>query len=302
MSNIFITGTNQIQIALAKELVNTGFDVNVLTNGELSEKTVKAIGAKPVAGSLFNSQTWEGALKAADIVFHSGNFYDPDFGVSEELAVEAIIKHFRGTKKTLVYTSHTWVLGNTKAKADETTKAEPIALVAPLVTYEQKILDLEKTGVRAIVVRPGIVYGYEGDFVQLYARRAAAEKKATFTGSGDNTLNFVALNDLLNLYLQIAQQGAARGIFHAVGNTPVSSRDFAELIASEFGIETLAGLTARELELTYGAFAEALTLSQEVTYARSKEAFDWTPEATNLGAYIKEIKQHHRQLATAATK
>ncbi len=208
MANVFFTGVTEINSALIKRFIDKGYTATVLTQTEQAAKTAKSAGAQTVIGELNRPETYIDALKKSEIVFHAPNIYDLEGAPFESVAIETIIKALDGTKKTFVYTSNTWVLGDTNTVlADEKTPLAPIALVAPLAQFEDKVLHAAKRDIRSIVVRAASVYGYEGDFIQEYVATTIREKAAYFVGNGENYISVIALDDLLDLYVSSHREG-----------------------------------------------------------------------------------------------
>jgi nucleoside-diphosphate-sugar epimerase len=154
MANVFFTGITPVNAALIQALQNKGYKTVVLAQDEQALRTAQALGAQAVNGHISRPDTYIDSVKAADIVFHTPNIYDLEGSAADATAVEAITKQLTGSKKTFVYTSHTWVLGDAKnVLADEKTPVAPISLVAPLAHNEQAVLKSAGQDIRAIVVR-----------------------------------------------------------------------------------------------------------------------------------------------------
>ncbi|MFB8174084.1 NAD-dependent epimerase/dehydratase family protein, partial [Kitasatospora purpeofusca] len=91
--------------------------------------------------------------------------------------VEALAAPLRGTGRPFVYTSGVWVLGATGAAEEvgEETPTDPIDIVGHRPRIERRVLDEAAEGVRAVVVRPGIVYGRGGGIPATLVDRARTQ-------------------------------------------------------------------------------------------------------------------------------
>ena len=91
-------------------------------------------------------------------MIHAGTTND---GELDRAAVRAMLDAMAGTGRPFLYTSGVWVLGDTGGRlVDETAPVNPVKLVAWRPAMEQMVLAAR--GVRAIVIRPGVVYGHGG--------------------------------------------------------------------------------------------------------------------------------------------
>ena len=292
MANVFFTGVTEINSALIKRFIDKGYTATVLTQTEQAAKTAKSAGAQTVIGELNRPETYIDALKNSEIVFHAPNIYDLEGAPSESVAIETIIKALDGTKKTFVYTSNTWVLGDTNTVlADEKTPLAPIALVAPLAQFEDKVLHAAKRDIRSIVVRTAGVYGYEGDFIQEYVATTIREKAAYFVGNGENYISVIALDDLLDLYVAVIEKGVAGTVYHAANGHALKTKELATIVGQAVGVTKTVGLNQTELKAKYGALSEAYALSQQIAFVHSKEQLKWAPKNTDLKSYVEKTEK-----------
>ena len=123
------------------------------------------------------------------------------------------------------------MLGAAPAPADETAPLNPIEIVSWRPAHETRVLDLASGGVRAVVVRPGILYGGSrgivGDLLQ-----DAANSLVRIVGSGDNHWPLIYDRDLGELYARIAATPAAAGVFHANDEGDETVNDIVAALAS----------------------------------------------------------------------
>ena len=84
----------------------------------------------------------------------------------------------------------------------------------PRPAHEQRILDTASSGARAIVIRPGIVYGGARGIVgDIF--KDVANGLVRVIGSGDNHWPLIYERDLGDLYLRLVNTPAASGVYHA---------------------------------------------------------------------------------------
>ena len=215
---IFMTGgSGYVGSAIARALVGRGHAVDALVRLDASAKKVEALGARPVRGEL-DAPTWIEAAAACEGLVHAA--LDSAKGPKgDRAAVDALLTAAsrEGSRaRALVYTSGVWVLGATKAPADE---GAPVDSPAPLVAWrpphERAVLDAASASFVTSVVRPGIVWGGRGGIVGELFESAATEGAARVVGDGANRWPLVHRDDVGEAYARILGERAT-GVFHAV--------------------------------------------------------------------------------------
>jgi nucleoside-diphosphate-sugar epimerase len=264
--NVFLTGaTGYIGGAIADALLGAGHSVSGLARSDQAARTLTAKGIAPVAGDLNKPESLAKAAGASDGVIHAGTTND---GRIDQAAVQAMLDALRGSGKPFVYTSGIWVLGDTGGKvADESWPLNPAALVAWRPAMEQLVIAAARTGVRSVVIRPGVVYGRGGgipaDFV----------KSARYVGTGENRWPLVHADDLADLYVRAFLDAPAGSLFHATDGSAYRVREIAQ--AANANAQSWPLEDARK---TLGAYADALVLDQLVSSEKAKRTLEWQPQ------------------------
>ncbi|MFE4631983.1 NAD-dependent epimerase/dehydratase family protein [Streptomyces sp. NPDC056773] len=195
-------------------------------------------------------------------------------------ALEALIEPLRGTGRAFVYTSGVWVLGATgDAPATEDAGTEPIAIVGYRARIEQRVLAAAGDGVRAVVIRPGIVYGRDGGIPALMTGWARENGAGRYVGSVATRWPMVHVDDLAELYALALTKGHSGALVHGVTweSVPAAAVAAAADIAAG-GAGRAEPWPLTEAAETLGApFAEALALDQVVSGRRAVEELGWRP-------------------------
>ncbi|MFC8283357.1 NAD-dependent epimerase/dehydratase family protein [Streptomyces cyaneofuscatus] len=100
----------------------------------------------------------------------------------------------------------------------------PEPLAAFRKAAEDTVLAAAGDGVRAMVVRPGLIWG-PGDHghVPMVYRSVATTGAAAYVGPGLNTYSHVHIDDVTRLFTLALAGGRAGGLYHAVaGETPTA--------------------------------------------------------------------------------
>jgi nucleoside-diphosphate-sugar epimerase len=284
---IFLTGaTGYIGGGVLDALVRGGHDVTALVRTNEKAKRVAKRGARPVVGNLADPESFKGAGDAQDGYVHTAFDYSANGGPAvEKTALEAIIAAAKrprtGTssaaqKRFIIYTSGVWVLGKTPEPAAEDAPVNPIAMASFRPAHEQMVLDAGGDHLRAIVVRPGVVYGGgSGMVADLF--KSASNGLVRVIGDGNNHWPLVYERDLADLYARLVAREDAEGIYHANDEGDERVNDIVDAIKPYLPVKPdVRYVPIDEARHKMGAYAEALALDQVVRSPRAR-ALGWTP-------------------------
>ena len=279
---VFLTGgTGYVGAAVLDALVRGGHRVDALVRNSEGAARVQARGAHPVLGDLTQPATWRDAAATADGTVHAA----ADSGVRardvDATAIDALTQLPAKEGRFLVYTSGIWVLGAAPAPVDETAPTNPIEIVAWRPAHENRVLSAAKSGVRAIVVRPGIVYGGSrgivGDVV-----KDAANSLVRVVGSGQNHWPLIYERDLGELYARLVATRGAAGIYHATDDGAETVNELVAAICEHAPTEpSIRHVPLPEARKKMGPYADALALDQIVRSPRAR-ALGWAPTLTSV--------------------
>jgi nucleoside-diphosphate-sugar epimerase len=199
----------------------------------------------------------------------------------------------------VIYTSGVWILGPTSAPADETAPLKPAEISAWRVAHERRVLGASANGVRTVIVRPGIVYGGSRGIVgDLF--KDAANGLIRVIGSGDNHWPLVYDRDLGDLYLRLAVNAAASGVYHANDEGDERVNDVVTAIAEHVNIRSsIRHVPIAEARQKMGPYADALTLDQIVRSPRAR-ALGWCPSLHSVAGSAPRLFEEWRRGREAA--
>ncbi|MFD3531931.1 NAD-dependent epimerase/dehydratase family protein [Streptomyces sp. NPDC058664] len=195
-------------------------------------------------------------------------------------ALEALLAPLRGTGRAFVYTSGVWVLGATgDAPLTEDADTDPIEIVGYRPRIEQRVLAAAGDDVRAVVIRPGIVYGRDGGIPALLTGWAREHGTGRYVGPVATRWPMVHVDDLAELYALALTKGHSGDLLHGVAWESVPAAAVAA------AADIAAGGTGRaepwpfeEAAAVLGEpFAEALALDQVVSGRRAVDELGWRP-------------------------
>jgi nucleoside-diphosphate-sugar epimerase len=166
--------------------------------------------------------------------------------------------------------------------------------------HERLVLDAGRTGTpRTAVVRPGIVYGgTRGIIADLL--KDAANGLVRVIGEGKNHWSCVYARDLADLYLRVATNPEASGVFHANDEADESVGDIVDSIARHARMRPdVRHVPLKEAQAKMGPYADALALDQRVRSPRAR-ALGWSPTLHSVAGNVARLLEEFRTRKEAA--
>jgi nucleoside-diphosphate-sugar epimerase len=297
---LFVTGgTGYIGQAVARKAINLGHQVTALVRDERSAGAIALahLGVKLHGGDLREPQSFAAAAGAADGVVHAASTNDASAAAADEAAVEAMLLQLR-PGAAFVYTSGTWVYGNTNGEpATEASALNPTPLVAWRPAVEQHVLALAaRRSLAAVILRPAMVHGYGGGVFGMLAGMAHQTGSVRVVGDGRNHWPAVHVDDLAVAYLSAVERLASRDdqvtgqILNVVAEDAVPVAEMGEAIRASVGAERVECWPLDDARQSLGPFADALALDQTVSGERARRALAWEPHGPGLIADLSMPK------------
>jgi nucleoside-diphosphate-sugar epimerase len=279
--NILVTGaTGYIGSAVAESLARAGHKVSALVRSDASASKVSAAGHAAVHGSLSEPATVAAAVRDSDpdAVVWTATAND---GAVDGPAVAAALGALAGSGKSFLYTSGIWVHGDGGGQViDEATPLAPIALVGWRPRVEDQVLGTP--GIRALVLRPAIVYGRAGGIAAMLIEWARRDGLVRVPGDGRNRWPLVHVDDLADLYVQVVERAPSGTVLLATGGDAVVS-DVARAASQAGGAGgAVEPWPLEQARAALGPFADALALDQRASSARARELLGWQPSRPDI--------------------
>ena len=112
----------------------------------------------------------------------------------------------------------------------ETDPPDPGFLGRTCRQWEQHVQQAEKTGIRIVILRTGIVLNREGGAFPSF-RRPIRAGIAAVLGSGKQVISWIHIEDLCRIYLSAIQDESFNGVYNAVAPMPVTNKEFTRALA-----------------------------------------------------------------------
>ena len=305
LMRILLTGaTGYVGSAVLQALARGGHEVCALIRNPREATQASLLDARPVVGDLAVPQSYAAAAEGCDAVVHnafesSKRGPEVDRQAIDTLLSAAARRVSAGRPSTIVYTSAAWVLGNTSGQAAEDAPLRPPPYVEWRPAHEQIVLEANRGLLKTAVVRPGIVYGgTRGVIADLV--KTAANGLVRVVGDGRNHWACVHDRDLADLYVRVATNPEAGGIYHATDEADERVTDIVESVVRHAKMPTdVRHVPIEEARSKLGPFADALALNQIVRCPRSKE-LGWTPISHSVAGSVARLLEDFRAKHEAA--
>jgi nucleoside-diphosphate-sugar epimerase len=286
---VFLTGgTGYVGSAVLESLVRGGHQVDALVRNTEGAEHVQARGAHPVIGDLLQPASWRDAAAAADGSIHAAAQSGARARQVDEMAVGVLTSLPPKNNRFLIYTSGVWVLGPAPTPVDESAPLNPMEIVSWRPAHETRILDTAPAGVRASVVRPGILYGSSRGIVGDLLKDAA-NGLVRVVGSGENHWPLIYDRDLGELYARIVNTPGASGVYHANDEGDETVNDIVAALGDHAHTRpSIRHVPLPEARKKMGPFADALALDQRVRSPRAR-ALGWTPTLHSVAGNVARL-------------
>lgn len=282
---IFVTGaTGYIGSAVCRTLLGKGFTVSGLARSDAAAAALETAGVRAVRGDLNSPQCLLDAARGAGGTIHTAMQWGPQSGELDRAVVSALIDALAGSNKPLIYSSGTWVMGETKGRvAGEMFPLQPPAPVAWRPAVERLVQEAKEKSVCGVVLRPAMVYGRGGGTVGRLIREAREQGAVRLPGTGENHWSFVCIDDLAALYHLALERAQAGSLYLAAHGTAVTVKTVAEMIAKSNGVagkvEWLPLEKARE---SMGPAVDCLVMDQQVLSTKAARELGWKPSGPGV--------------------
>ena len=284
---VFVTGaTGYVGTALVKNLIGAGHTVLGMARSDESAAILRGQGTEVHRGELADPASMVEGVKRAEAVIHTafpqmgpGTDFDETLKMMTA-AVEAMVDSLKGTGKTFILTSGAGGYGQTgTTPVDESTP-----IIAPThAPREQIVLGATSEGVRSIVIRPTIVYGYGGSNpIMAWFNVSRQMGGGVYIGEGDAVMSSVYVDDMAELYRLALEKSEPGEAYNAADGSILETKVVAEAISHAAG---LGGKTVsiphdevEKAEIVGRLFGKSMAISAE----KAKRVLSWNPSGPSL--------------------
>ncbi|MDP9106496.1 MAG: NAD-dependent epimerase/dehydratase family protein [Candidatus Eremiobacteraeota bacterium] len=279
---VFVTGgTGYIGASVVRELRKRTHVVRALARSDAAEQKLRTLGAEPVRGEMRDLDVLRAEAAQADAVVHCAVEYSVQGVAVERAALAALIDALR-PGRAFVYTSGCWVYGSRgDAQVAEDAPLTPLELVAWRPAHEEFVLSQDGR-LRAIVLRPGIVYG-DGGGIPGGMVADATKGELRIVGDGANRWPTVRHDALAELYGAAVDTRTAHSVYNATRGAAVPYLEIAHAASRAAGGDgRIAHLTLEDARAKMGPYADALACDLQIDSAKATRDLGWEPHRPTL--------------------
>ena len=302
--HLFIIGASgYVGGTLSRHFAANDYSVTGLVRSAQAADRLRKSGIRPHTGDLeANLAPVLAMAKAADAVIYAAQVaFD-----REPAILRALCEALAGSGKTLIFLSGSGVLmqrtqgvwSSDSFAEDDAFTAERLAI--PRVEAENIVRAAAGKGVRAIVIRPPVIWGPgdNGPVAQVY-RSIAKTGAACYIGTGLAVYANVHSADLADLFSLALKRGRAGALYHAVGGE-IPYRWIAESVARDMGVEARSVTMSEAVEI-FGPFGALLqSACSRIRDSSTRTELGWVPTRQDMLSTVGESRL--RVLADSSLK
>lgn len=317
MATVFVSGaTGVLGRATVPQLLASRHTVRALSRGEANDAAIRALGAEPVRGDLFDPDSLRQAVAGADAIFHLATRIPPSSKLRQHSAwAENDRIRAEGTKnlvdaalatgaRVFVYPSFAFVYpdsGDAWIDAASTPVA-PTDILLSTLAAEREVERFAEGGGRGVSLRLGGLYGSDlgstREQLQL-ARRGIS----MFGAAADAFSPTLWIGDAASALLA-ALDRAPSGLFDVVDDEPLRQRQLKTAFARAAGRRRALSVPIWLVRMMAGPAAEVFTRSLRISNRRFRNATGWAPQVRDaiegmarVGAETSPVPTTHVPLA-----
>jgi nucleoside-diphosphate-sugar epimerase len=292
---VALTGpTGFIGSHVLTELRDHGHEVIALVQDDSHAEAVAGPGVTAVVADLNDTSAVAGVLSEADAAVHAATPGDETAAALDTSVVDAVIEAFDGADKPYLHITGVWVYGTNPSITDDS-PFNPPAMVAWKVPIAQRVLDA--SGIRGIVVAPGVAFGDGGGGVPgvLLGSPRDDDGNLIMLGTGEQHWPSVHVADLADFFRRALEDDSARGSYVVSDGVNPTVAELTEAAAVAAGAPGAVPGSEDEARQRLGDyFGEVLLLDQSTDGARARSELGWRPSHMGLvdefrnGSYRKQ--------------
>jgi nucleoside-diphosphate-sugar epimerase len=302
MARVLILGARGfVGSAVARALAAEGHQISGLARSDEAAEALRQARIAPVAGDMDRLEQ-----VAAQVGAHDATVFAPTVPFADEWRIaEALIEPLIGSDRPFIFTSGTAVLSHEAHDGhwNEATYAEddpfsPPEWIAMRVETENRVRAMAERGVRAMVVRPPLIWGHGGSKqIPAIFDSIATTGAACYLGAGLNLYSNVHVDDLASVYRLAIERGTAGALYHAVaGEANFRALAEAAAVAMDCGTRSIDIDEARKV---WGDFVGPLFfgVNSRSRAVRTRAELGWVPQHLDVvedvrrGSYRARYRQ-----------
>jgi dihydroflavonol-4-reductase len=287
--HVLLTGASGfIGGAVAAALLDAGHQVTGLVRDPARAASRAATGARLRTGDMLRPQTYVPLVAEADAVVHAAQLRFPgrltasrlrQTAAADRVMTAALAQACLAGGQRLLYASGGWIYGDHGSRwIDESAPHRPAPLGQWHAAGVALLRRLAGSGLDAVALHAGFVYGPGGSFRRAFADPAAATGRIRYPGDGANYWSCVHVEDLAAGYVAALQHAPPGAGYNLADDEPLPLAAFAAAAARALGVGPPAPVPRAAAALALGRpLVRSLTTSYRLSNARARDEIGWRP-------------------------
>ena len=284
---VFVTGaTGYVGGAIVKNLTGAEHTVVGMARSDGSAAKLQEQGLEVHRGELADPESMAKGAELADAVIHTAfpqmgpvtNF--EEMGKMMTAAVATMVDSLKGTDKTFILTSGAGGYGDTGTTQID----ESMPIVAPThAPNEQTDMGAAADGVRTIIMRLTIVYGYgASNTIMAWINQSRQMGGGVYIGEGDSVMSSIYIDDLAELYRLALTKSDPGEAYNAADGSILETKVVAKAISHAAGLGgKTVSIPLDEVEKA-GFIGRLIGTSKVVSIEKAKRVLSWNPTGPSL--------------------
>ena len=284
---VLVTGaTGYVGGAIVKNLANAGHTAIGMARSDESAAKLQRQGLEVHRGELADPESMAKGAELADAVIHTAfpqmgprtNFEEKQKMMMA--AVATMVDSLKGTDKTFILTSGAGGYGDTGITPID----ESMSIVAPThAPNEQTVMGATADGVRTIIMRLTIVYGYgASNTIMAWISQSRKMGGGVYIGEGDSVMSSIYIGDLAELYRLALEKSEPGEAYNASDGAILETKEVAKAISHAAGLGgKTVSIPLDEVEKA-GFIGRLIGTSKVVSIEKAKSVLSWNPSGPSL--------------------
>jgi nucleoside-diphosphate-sugar epimerase len=288
MKVVLTGGSGFIGSHVLTELQEHGHEVTALVRNEADAETIAGRGATAAVVDLNDGPAVVELLSGADGAIHTASPGDETSADLDSAVVDATIEAFDGTGKPYLHITGAWVYGANASITEKSPIAAPV-----MVSWKEPIAQraLDASGMRGVVIAPGVAYGDGGGGVPGLILGSPRDDAGNLImlGTGQQHWATVHVADLADFFRRALEDDSARGHYVIGDGRNSTVAEITEAAAVAIGAPGAVAGSDEEARARLGDyFAEVLLLDQGTDAAKARAELGWRP--SHMG-FVDELRE-----------
>lgn len=296
---LLVGASGYVGQSVVRRLREAGCQLSALARTPAAAERFRAQGIHAVPGNVDNVAAVTNRLAEHDACIWLSWLDWED----EARAVGTLLDAIRGSGKSFIFTSGTGMLGIPALDGawDERSFAEddpftPAPHLVRRAETERRVRDAAGHGVRAMVIRPPLIWGHGGSRqIPLIFDSVRLTGAACYVGAGLHVYSHVHVDDLADVYGRALAHGRTGALYHSVAGE-ADFRALAKAVAQAMGCAARS-ISFEEAVALFGLQMArgTLAVNSRTRSPRAREELGWVPRHVDIiedirgGSYFRKF-------------